>query len=309
MALSSKSRPLRSADRPRGDAVVGPDQILTCPEPSYPVIALQVLATSGYGIWMLLGMALALGIYRDGRSEGLLPLTLGAIFASLGLLMACLRLPWVGEWHGWRPARSSWPTREALLALSTYLPMLAVAGLVRGDNDFWATRLAGAALMLCSLGSLAYTVRSFCSRLSAEAQQHSRRLPASRVVTAWYGGGLWLWLCLISQDASPHPAGTRPWIMAVLLLALLLGLLEGMRWQTLQMPVPRLADGRPHSHRPARFVAALFTYAVPSVALLLIDLFDAGTWLVGVAAVSCLVGKTLEQHAYEGALAERLARA
>lgn len=308
MALSSKPRLLRSADSGARAVPPAPDAPAACPAPSYPVIVLQVLATSGYGIWMLLGMALALGIYRDGRSEGLLPLTLGAIFVSLGLLVACLRLPWVSEWHGWRPARNSWPTREALLALCTYLPMLAVAGLVRGDNNFWATRLAGAALMLCSLGSLAYTVRSYCSRLSAEAQQHSRRLPASRVVTAWYGGGLWLWLCLVSQDANPHPAGTRPWIMALLLLALLLGLLEGMRWQSFQLAA-RQPEGRPRHARPARFVAALFTYALPSVALLLIDLFDAGSWLVGVAAVSCLVGKTLEQHAYEATLAARLARA
>jgi hypothetical protein len=308
MALSSKPRPFPAAAGTHGDPVAEPEPTRACPAPRYPVIALQVLATSGYGIWMLLGMALALGIYRDGRSEGLLPLALGAIFASVGLLMVCLRLPWVSEWHGWRPARGSRPTREALLALSTYLPMLAVAGLVRGDNTFWATRLAGAALMLCSLGSLAYTVRSFCSRLGTEAQPHSRRLPASRVVTAWYGGGLWLWLCLVSQDADPHPAGTRPWIMALLLLALLLGLLEGMRWQTFQTPLPHVADGYPRSYRPARFVAALFTYALPSAALLLIDLFDAGTWLVGVAALSCLVGKTLEQHAYEGALAERLTR-
>ena len=45
------------------------------------------------------------------------------------------------------------------MALACYLPMLAVAGLTRGDNDFWATRLAGAALMLCSVGNLIYSAQ------------------------------------------------------------------------------------------------------------------------------------------------------
>lgn len=305
MALPRKSRSPRASAlhspqaRPRGAS--------RRPAPNYAVVALQVLATSGYGIWMLLGMALALGIYRNGRSEGLLPLALGAIFVSLGLLVACLRLRWVSEWHGWRPAQSNWPTREALLALSTYLPMLAVAGLVRGDNDFWATRLAGATLMLCSLGTLTYTARRFCNRLASGAQQHARQLSTSRVVTAWYAGGLWLWLCLITQEDDMHPAGTRPWIMTLLLLlALLLGLLEGMRWQAFQAPVASPAAGRIRSYRPARFIAALLVYGVPSTALLLIDMLDASRWLVGVAAVACLAGKTIEQHAYEVALAERL---
>jgi hypothetical protein len=181
-----------------------------------------------------------------------------------------------------------------------------VAGLVRGDNDFWATRLAGAALMLCSLGSLAYSARGFCTRLPGGAQPHSHQLSASRVVTAWYGGGLWLWLCLVTQDASRPPTGTRPWIMALLLLALLLGLLEGMRWQALHAPSGPLAAGL-RSCRPRRYMGALLTYALPSLALLLIDLADAGTWLIGVAAVSCLVGKTIEQHAYEAALAGQFA--
>lgn len=308
MALPSEPRSSHPSDGAPGGQISAPP-IVPCPPATYPMVLLQMLATSGYGIWMLLGMALALGIYRDGRSEALLPLALGAIFASLGLLGAGLRLPWVSEWHGWRPARSSWPPREALPALSTYLPMLAVAGLVRGDNDFWATRLAGAALMLCSLGSLTYNVRRFCNRLAGSTQQHSRQLPASRVVTAWYSGGLWLWLCLVTQNDLAHSAGTRPWIMALLLLALLLGLLEGMRWQAFNPPAGTVVDARRRSYRPIRFVAALCTYAVPSVALLLIDLFGAGTWLVSIAALSCLAGKTLEQHAYEAELVEQLQRA
>ena len=270
--------------------------------PAYPASLLRMLALSGYGLWMLLGLALALGLYRQGRSEALLPLALGAGFVSAGLLAACLRLPGLAEWHGWRPGWRSRPSSEALLALATYLPMLAVAGLVRGDNAFWATRLAGAALALCSAASLIYAVHAYRMRLSASGLRSSTQLPASRVVAACYAGGLWLWLCLAMQDGAVHLADTRPWIMALLVLAMLLGLIEGLRWQALSPPQSR-APGDPVPGRSARFVAALFTYAVPSLALLVVDLSDAGVPLVAFAALSCLLGRTIEQNAYEAALA------
>lgn len=272
-----------------------------CPSPpAYPASLLRVLALSGHGLWMLLGVALALGIYRGGRSEALLPLALGAVFVSAGLLAACLHLPGLSEWHGWYPARRSRPTREALLALAAYLPMLAVGGLVRGDNAFWATRLAGTALALCSAASLFYTVHRYRERLCAGALRCSAQLPISRIVVAWYAGGLWMWLCLAVQDGAVHPAGTRPWIMVLLVLALLLGLIEGLRWQALGQAEKRPTGGR---GRTDRFVAALFTYAVPSLALLVVDLSNAGVSLVALAAVSCLLGRTIEQRAYEGVLA------
>lgn len=274
--------------------------------PAYPATLVRVLALSGYGLWMLLGVALALGIYRGGRSEALLPLALGTAFVSIGLVIACLHLPGLSEWHGWYPARRSRPSRDALLALAAYLPMLAVAGLVRGDNAFWATRLAGAALAVCSLASLFYTVHRYRLRLPPGVARRAAQLPVSRVVAAWYAGGLWLWLCLAAQDGAVRVADTRPWIMVLLVLAVTLGVIEGVRWQALGPPEGRGANQRMRG-RTARFVAALFTYAVPSLALLVVDLSDAGVPLVALAATSCLLGRTIEQRAYEAALA-RLCR-
>ena len=54
---------------------------------------LQTWADTGYGLWALQGMALAFGMFRAGRGESLVPLALGALFVSAGLLVACLRLP------------------------------------------------------------------------------------------------------------------------------------------------------------------------------------------------------------------------
>lgn len=262
----------------------------------------RILAASGYGLWSWLGLALVLGLYPAGRNGTLMPLSVGTLLVSAGLLAACL--PWRGasDWYGWRPRRGSRPNRAALLALATYLPMLAVAGLARGDNLFWATRLAGAMLTLCSLASLAYTGYRFRCQLSPSAQRAATSLPVSRLVFAGYAGGLWLWLCTLALGELAAPRGLYPWIVLLLALALLLGLLEVLAWQSLAGSASHGGAAREEALRPARFVAALFSYVIPCIALLLtrhggIDLIAAA-----LAVPSCLLGKWLERNLYESLL-------
>lgn len=262
----------------------------------------RILAASGYGLWAWLGLALVLGLYPAGRNGTLMPLSVGAVLVSAGLLVACL--PWRGasDWYGWRPRRGNRPNRSALLALATYLPMLAVAGLARGDNIFWATRMAGAALALCSLASLTYTGYRFRCQLSLSAQRAATSLPVSRLVFAGYAGGLWLWLCVLAQGQMEAPRGLYPWILLLLAMALLLGLLEGLAWQALDVSAMHGGAARDHAFRPARFIAALFTYVIPCIALLLTRQDGLDLLAAALAVPSCLLGKWLERNLYESLL-------
>jgi hypothetical protein len=275
----------------------------TSRRPGYAAIMLRVLAVSGYGLWIWLGMALAAGLHRIGCCDTLMPLTLGAALVSAGLLLVCLRLPVVSEWHGWQPGRDVRPTRAALLSLSTFLPALLVLALGAGEHDSWAIRLAGVALMLCSLVSLVYTAYRYRSGLSPHLQRASSSLPVSRLVTAWYGGGLWLWLCTMAQGGLEPSQRAYPWILLLLVLALLLGLLEGMRWQSLHAPEASPSEMATHGLPPTRFVAAVLIYVLPCAALLLTERFGGGLLAAAVAVPSCLLGKMLEQYSYESALA------
>jgi len=262
----------------------------------------RVLAASGFGLWAWLGLALALGLYPADRNGTLMPLLVGTLLISTGLLVACL--PWRGasDWYGWRPRLDSRPNRAALLALATYLPMLAVAGLARGQNVFWATRLAGAALTACSLASLAYTGYRFCRQLSPPARRAASSLPISRLVFAAYAGGLWLWLCVLVVDEPAPRHGLYPWIMLLLAMALLLGLLEGLAWHSLAGSPSHGGVAREQALRPARFAAALFTYVVPCVALLLTRHEGVDLIAAALAVPSCLLGKCLERSLYESLL-------
>jgi hypothetical protein len=263
---------------------------------------LVVSGHDGFGLWMLAGLALAVGVFPDGRGDALVALALGGVLAIAGLVAASLRSPWMPNWHGWTIRRGVWPTRDALIALATLLPVMAVAGLVRGDNAFWATRLAGVVLALCSLASIIITARGDARRQAPGIDERlATQLPLSRVVSATYGGGLWLWLCVAGQageDASRHPLA---WIIGLLLLALLRGLIENLRWQAVlpRMPGPRTR----FELQPRRYLGALLAYVVPCLALVLAS-FGRGLMPIAlVAAVSCVIGMATELTLYDGALA------
>ncbi len=262
----------------------------------------RILSVSGYGLWSWLGLALALGFYPAGRNGTLLPLSVGMLLVGAGLLVACL--PWRGaaNWYGWRPRRDSRPTHAAMIALMTFLPMLAVAGLARGDNGFWATRLAGAVLSLSCVTTLAYTGYDYQRQLSRTSQRAATSMPVNWLVFGGYSGGLWLWLCTLAHGELVSPSGLYPWILLLLVFALLQGLLEGMDWQTLGRSK---SHGRASGDRalgPARFVAAFFSYVLPCISLLLARSEGVDLVAAAVAVPSCLMGKWLERHLYESLL-------
>jgi sulfite dehydrogenase (quinone) subunit SoeC len=264
---------------------------------------LEALALCGYGLWMLLGLALALGIYSAGRGDALVPLTLGCMFVSAGLLAAVLRLRVMPEWHGWRIGTTQRPTREALLALATYLPMLGLAGLARGSDGFWATRLASVALMVCSMSCLVTSAYGYRTRRLASEAGIAMQLPASRVLAAWYSGGLWLWVCVIFQaNLGGRAVQPLPWTISLLLMAMLLGLVDGLGWQSLRAPGLGVQRQRIQGLQSRRFQAALLIWVIPCLSLLLVPLFPGGRWLALCAAMACVVGKSMELWLYDFAL-------
>ena len=242
-----------------------------------------MLANSGYGLWLLLGLTLALGVYPAGRGEALVPLALGAMLVSLSPLAVWLRVLVEADWLGWRFGRGSRPSRRAMLAMVTYLPMLGVAGLARGDNLFWATRLSAAALALCSLLCLVLAMPGEAGR----REGWTRRV--ARVVSAGYTGGLWLWLCLATQESAHLRAiYSVAWILALQIAALLSWLAGRGRH--------RSADG------PGLLVFLTLVYLIPCAVVLLSHLQESREWLIALAAVSCVAGKSVEPRLCQGAV-------
>ncbi|MGE7137748.1 hypothetical protein ACQKIE_08990 [Luteibacter sp. NPDC031894] len=271
---------------------------------STPRVVIQTATTTGYGLWMVLGTALALGTYPDGRGEVLVPLSIGLVFVASGLVATCLRLSFAPDWHGWNPVKRMMPTLEGMIAMVNFLPMLALAGLARGDNDFWATRVAGAALMLCSLTTLVHTARGMSKGLPHAVASVANTLPLGRTTWALFAGSLWFWLCVALQADAPVER-FNPWRLALLAVALALGIVEGMRWRSLRQlaedhgAADRFVSGRGAvSLLGGRVAAAMLSVGLPSLLLISHPAGPAHALAAGLAALSCVVGQCLEQRLY-----------
>lgn len=265
--------------------------------PAHLTACLQVVALGGYGIWLWIGLSLLLGINQHPRSGILVPLALGAVLAGSAPMGAALRLPGMAHWRGWQPGGGGWPTRSALIALATWLPMLAVVGLVHGDNRFWVTRLAGAVLALCSLLSVLAATHDDRSGLAPPLQRATALLPTCRITAAAFTGGLWLWLCALVQAPAND---THLWMLPLLVLALGLGLLDSGLWQALH-EFETLACPRRRRRTSARLVATLLAYVLPCAALLAAET-SVALLAAAVAAPGCVAGRVLDRHLYENAL-------
>ncbi|HEX7113115.1 MAG TPA: DmsC/YnfH family molybdoenzyme membrane anchor subunit [Mizugakiibacter sp.] len=295
--------------------------------PALSIVAFTVLAGAGYGVWIWLGLLLALHAYPPGRHAALLPLALGFILVSAGLVASLLHLGQPQRaWRALSQWRTSWLSREGLAALLTYLPALALAARARGDETALAVRLAGALLAFGALTTVTCTARIYTSLPPIPAWRDRRVLPLFHV-HALLSGGLWFATC--AQFAVRSTAGVAlafAWLLAVVLL--LAANLKRAYWRALDTaPAPpdtggvsglatlgavRAFEGpttetsyvaremafalaRKHAGRLRR-IAAVLTYALPFLLLCVAALeMTLRAWALPSAAIACTLGLLVER--------------
>jgi DMSO reductase anchor subunit len=292
-------------------------------KPALSVIFFTVLAGAGYGLWCLMGGALALGVYPPGRGNVLGPLAIGFVFVSVGLLSSTLHLGRPGRaWRAFSQWDSSWLSREGLAAMATYLPMFAVAGLARGEHEFIPTRVAGGILCLCALATLWCTARIYTSLKPIAAWRDPRVLPLY-LLFGLLSGGLWLWAYLAFNPGLL--AG--PFALALLALAAIAAGVKLAYWKVVDakpadsaghatgletLGAVRAFEGpttegnyltremafvlaRKHAHALRRYAVTLLAL-VPIAAIVLILIWPSThVWLAPLAAVSCVLGLFVER--------------
>lgn len=161
--------------------------------PAYSVIFLTTATGAGYGLLALLGILRALDQLPHDRAFGLIALGLALALITAGLLISTAHLGRPERsWRAFSQWRSSWLSREGVLAVAGYGPALlfAFAWLVLQRNDgIW--QWAGPAAAVMSIATVYATAMIYRS-LAAIPRWHHPLVPSAYLVMALATGALWL---------------------------------------------------------------------------------------------------------------------
>ena len=162
-------------------------------KPTYSVIFLTTATGAGYGLLALLGLLRAMDNLPEDRAFGLFALGLAMALITAGLLASTAHLGRPERaWRAFSQWRSSWLSREGVLAVVGYGPwaLFALAWLVLQRNDgLWP--LAGLAAMVLSVATVYSTAMIYAS-LAAIPRWHHPLVPPVYLVLALATGALWL---------------------------------------------------------------------------------------------------------------------
>lgn len=289
-------------------------------KPALSVIFFTVLSGAGYGLWCLLGAALAADIYPLTGADILVPLVFGFVLVTVGLLASTSHLGRPERaWRALTQWRSSWLSREGIASLVTYLPALVLAWCAFSGHDGLSMRIAGGALALGALATLWCTANIYRSLKTIRAWRAPQVLPLF-FVFALLSGGLWLWAWLAVQDI--FSLGLQ---LVLLALALIAGVIKTDYWRLVDrqpantaghatgleiLGAVRAFEGpvtedsyltremafvlaRKHAARLRRIAIVLF--AVVPVLGIAAGVLGGGEWISPLLALACLAGVFVER--------------
>ena len=314
--------------------------------PAFSVIVFTTLSGAGYGLLAWLGALLASSRWTalqarpddDALMAALMvaALALGLILAAAGLLASTFHLgkP-LRAWRAFSQWRTSWLSREGVLALASFVPALAliVLALSAANSDAsaadaarltaWAPWLGGA-LSALSLLTVACTAMIYASLPPIPAWRHRLVVPVYlgfALLTGWA-----LLATLLPMTGTAGPA-LRYMALALALLAVALAAMKLRYWRaidTTPLTVTR-ADAvgmagrelsvfeRPHTEdnyltremgyvlarkhaRKLRAIALVLFGAVPVLLAALVWLLPGAAWLLfPLAALAALIGALVER--------------
>jgi DMSO reductase anchor subunit len=162
--------------------------------PAFSVIFFTTLSGAGFGLWAWLGLRIAIGAPpRDFQALGWsLLLVFAGIAAAVGLLASFWHLgkP-LRAWRAFSQWRTSWLSREGVLAVASFVPACALLLLLSRDGGYeigTTTRIVAAALALLSLATVACTAMIYASLKPIPAWRHRLTVPGYMLFALLSGG-------------------------------------------------------------------------------------------------------------------------
>lgn len=139
--------------------------------PALSVIFFTSASGAGYGLLAWIGVLNALGLLPRSGSLAPVALAVGLVLVTAGLLSSTLHLGHPERaWRAFSQWRSSWLSREGVMALLTYVPALVFGwGCLQGQSGEVLYRCAGFVLALCALLTVFTTAMIYASLRSIDA--------------------------------------------------------------------------------------------------------------------------------------------
>ena len=202
--------------------------------PAPSIIFFTTASGAGYGLLALLGLGSAFGWLPAGRGFGLVGLGLALVLITAGLLSSTFHLGHPERaWRALSQWRSSWLSREGVMAIATYVPagLLGIGWVVlESTGGVWALfGLLAAALAVVTV----YCTSMIYASLKTIRQWHTPWVPPAFLGFAAATGALWLYAV---ETLFALPAGWLPAI-AMALTALAWGL-KALYWRDLGSSAP-----------------------------------------------------------------------
>lgn len=212
--------------------------------PALSIVFFTTLSGAGYGLWLLIAIAVAIGAAPADRFTIVVTLLTGLVLTSIGLLASVAHLgkP-LRAWRALSQWRSSWLSREGILALVCVPLCLLLAWRVESVHSGLRIRAVFAVFALLAAATVLCTARIYASLRTIRAWRDWRVTPLYGLL-ALQTGGLWLWL--LCELAAPQPLDIQPGICAgrvAWLVALAAGI--GLTWGLQRAYWRRPAEAQP----------------------------------------------------------------
>ncbi|WP_374652943.1 dimethyl sulfoxide reductase anchor subunit family protein [Dongia sp.] len=163
--------------------------------PAYSVIFFTSASGAGYGLMLLMSLLGVFGVLPSERWFGLTGFLIGLIAVTAGLLSSTYHLGRPERaWRAFSQWRSSWLSREGMLAVFTYVPAgLTALGWVIWQQIWWMPALT---LLIAALATICATAMIYASLKTVRRWSNGWTLPAYLAMGLASGS---LWLALLTN--------------------------------------------------------------------------------------------------------------
>ena len=292
--------------------------------PAFSVLIFTTLSGAGFGLWIWLGLRIAIG--GPPQAFQALGWSLLLVFAGIAVALGLLASFWhlgkpLRAWRAFSQWRTSWLSREGVLAVASFAPVLTLLLLLRTGQFDIATRIVAATLALLAIATVICTAMIYASLKPIPAWRHRLVVPGYLLFALLTGG---LPMLLSSWPGAHGIDGAMPHALTAIAIALLA--LKLIYWRDIdRTPLPQTRGDaiglpqrtpsvfeRPHTeanyitremafavarrHARALRIASVLLFALVPLACLLLAWSQPGTgWTLPLATGCALAGAFLER--------------